>query len=311
MVNYKHLRYFWVVAKEGSIARAAERLRLTPQTISGQLGLLEDSLGTSLLSRVGRGLELTDTGRLVLSYAEEIFSLGEELEDAVRNAPEPRPLLFRVGVANVVPKSIAYRLLAPALQLAVPVRMVCREEALDTLLGELALHRLDLVIADRPLSSNVSVRAFNHPLGECGVSFFVQGGQMRRYAGAFPQVLEGAPLLLPGEGTAVRTRLLHWLSAQRIQPRIVGEFDDSSLMKTFGRAGTGIFMAPTVIASEVVRQYGVSVIGETGDVRERFYAISVERRISHPAVAAITERARSELFLGPQQAGSEKQRPQP
>jgi LysR family transcriptional activator of nhaA len=174
--------------------------------------------------------------------------------------------------------------------------MVCREEGLHTLLAELALHRLDLVIADRPLSSNVSVRAFNHPLGECGVSFFVHGGQARRYARGFPQVLDGAPLLLPGEGTAVRTRLLQWLSGRRIQPRIVGEFDDSSLMKAFGRAGAGIFIAPSVIASEVARRYGVSVIGETMDVRERFYAISVERRISHPAVAAITEKARSELF---------------
>ena len=296
MINYKHLHYFWMVAKEGGIARASERLHLTPQTISGQLSLLEEYLNETLLTRVGRNLELTETGRLVLSYAEEIFSLGGELEEMVRNLPSKRPLVFKVGVADVVPKSIAYRLLAPALQLPEPVRIVCREGAIDSLLAELAVHRVDLVIADGPIPPEVNVRGFNHPLGECGISFFAVPQLARKYNKDFPQCLNGAPLLLPGEMTVVQSRLVKWLDGLHIHPRIVGEFDDSALMKAFGQAGTGIFIAPTPIATEVKKQYGVVVIGQTNEVCEQFFVISVERKISHPAVAAITETAREWLF---------------
>jgi len=296
MINYKHLRYFWVVAREGSIARASERLNLTPQTISGQLSLLEENLGEALFARVGRNLELTETGRLVLSYADEIFSLGSELEEMVRNLPDGRPLMFKVGVADVVPKSIAYRLLAPALQLPEPVRIVCREGAIDSLLAELAVHRIDLVIADGPIPAGVNVRGFNHPLGDCGITFFATAGLARKLGENFPHNLGGAPLLLPGEMTVVRSRLVQWLDGLHIHPRIVGEFDDSALMKAFGQTGVGVFIAPTPIAEEVQKQYGVVVIGQTDEVREQFYAISVERKISHPAVAAITEMAREWLF---------------
>jgi len=303
MINYKHLHYFWVVAKEGGIARASERLHLTPQTISGQLSLLEENLGEALFNRVGRNLELTETGRLTLSYAEEIFALGGELEEVVRNLPHGRPLVFKVGVADVVPKSIAYRLLAPALQLPEPVRIVCRENNLEALLAELALHKIDLVIADSPIPHDINVRGFNHQLGECGISFFAAPQLAQTVSEDFPQSLRGAPILLPGEMTVAQSRLLKWFDKLHIHPRIVGEFDDSALMKAFGQAGVGIFIAPTPIAAEVEKQYGVVVIGQTDEVREQFYAISVERKITHPAVAAITETAREWLFRdAPQQA---------
>jgi LysR family transcriptional activator of nhaA len=297
MINYKHLHYFWVVAKEGSIARASERLSLTPQTISGQLSLLEDHLGEALFTRVGRNLELTETGRLVLSYADEIFSLGGELEEMVHNLPDGRPLLFKVGVTEVVPKSIAYRLLAPALQLPEPVRIVCREGAMDDLLAELAVHRVDLVIADGPIPPGVNVRGFNHQLGDCGITFFATVRLARKLGKNFPDSLNGAPLLIPGETTMVQRRLMLWFEGLHIHPRVIGEFDDSALMKAFGRSGSGVFIAPTPIAEEVEKQYGVVSIGQTDKVREQFYAISVERKISHPAVVAITETAREWLFL--------------
>lgn len=296
MINYKHLHYFWAVAKEGGIARASERLNLTPQTISGQLSLLEEHLGEALFTRVGRNLELTETGRLVLSYADEIFSLGGELEEMVHNLPDGRPLLFKVGVTDVVPKSIAYRLLAPALQLPEPVRIVCREGAIDVLLAELAVHRVDLVIADGPIPPGVNVRGFNHQLGDCGITFLVTPRLARKLGKNFPHSLNGAPLLMPGDMTVVRRRLMRWLDGLHIHPRIVGEFDDSALMKAFGRSGAGVFIAPTPIAAEVEKQFGVVSIGQTDEVREEFYAISVERKISHPAVAEITETAREWLF---------------
>lgn len=296
MINYKHLHYFWVVAKEGSIARASERLHLTPQTISGQLSLLEENLGEALFTRVGRSLELTETGRLALSYADEIFSLGGELEEMVRSLPGGRSLMFKVGVADVVPKSIAYRLLAPALQLQESVRIVCREGAIDSLLAELAVHHVDLVIADGPIPPGVNVRGFNHPLGDCGVSFFARSVLARRLRKDFPHSLSGAPLLMPGETTVMRSRLLQWFDKFHIHPHIVGEFDDSALMKAFGRAGAGVFVAPTPIGDEVEKQYDVVAFGHTDEVREQFYAISVERKISHPAVSAITTVAREWLF---------------
>lgn len=296
MINYKHLHYFWVVANEGSIARASESLHLTPQTISGQLSLLEENLGEALFNRVGRNLELTETGRLTLSYADEIFALGGELEEMMRNLPDGRRMIFKVGVADVVPKSIAYRLLAPALQLPEPMRIVCRENNIDSLLAELALHKIDLVIADSPIPQAVNIRGFNHQLGECGISFLAVPELAKGLIKDFPQSLDGAPILLPGEMTVAQSRLLKWFDKLRIHPRIVGEFDDSALMKAFGQAGTGVFIAPTPIAAEVERQYGVVTIGQTNEVLEQFYAISVERKISHPAVAAITEMAREWLF---------------
>ncbi len=295
MVNYKHLHYFWVVAKQGGIARASERLHLTPQTISGQISQLEESLGESLFNKVGRNLELTETGRLVLSYADEIFSLGNELEEALNNLPTDRPMIFKVGVAEVVPKTIAYRLLAPALSLPEPVRIVCKENSLDNLLGELALHRIDMVIADGPIPPGLNVRGYNHALGECGISFLAVPALARKLRKNFPQSLNGAPVLLPSEINVVQARLLKWLDGQHVHPRIVGEFDDSALMKVFGQAGAGVFTAPSAIADEVAKHYDVQIIGATDEVREQFYAISTERKLSHPAVLAITETARAWL----------------
>jgi LysR family transcriptional activator of nhaA len=295
MINYKHLHYFWAVAKQGGVARASEHLHLTPQTISGQISLLEDSLGEALFSKVGRNLELTDAGRLVLSYAEEIFSLGGELEDTVRNLPSGRPMVFRVGVADVVPKTIAYRLLAPAMRLPGAMRIVCKENSLDSLLAELALHRIDMVLADSPLPSGLDIRGYSHSLGECGISFLATPELASDLRGEFPQSLNGAPLLMPSDVNQVQRRLLYWLDSQHIHPRIVGEFDDSALMKAFGQAGAGIFVTPTAIAMENMKQYEVEVIGSTESVHEHFYAISVERKISHPAVAEITQTAREWL----------------
>jgi LysR family transcriptional activator of nhaA len=295
MINNKHLHYFWVVAKQGSIARASELLHLTPQTISGQLGLLEGQLGEALFNRVGRSLQLTEVGRLVLSYADEIFSLSGELEEVVRSLPAGRPMQFRVGVADVVPKSIAHRLLAPALTLPDSVRIVCREGDLDSLLADLAVHRIDLVIADGPIPSHVNVRGFNHPLGECSISFLASTELASHLHGEFPDCLNDQPLLIPGEVSVLHVQLMQWFDKHRLHPRIIGEFDDSALMKTFGGAGTGVFIAPTPIAREVEKQYDVVTIGQTRELRDRFFAISVERKISHPAVAVITETAREWL----------------
>ncbi|MEN8215784.1 MAG: transcriptional activator NhaR [Pseudomonadota bacterium] len=296
MVNYKHLYYFWAVAREGGVARASERLHLTPQTISGQLSLLEDYLGTALFTRVGRNLEITETGRLVLSYADEIFSLGGELEDVIHRLPDGRPQLFRVGVVDVLPKSIAHRILKPALQMPEPVRMICREASLDALLAELAVHRLDLVLADRPIPPTVSTRGFSHKLGECAVSFFATEKLEKKLTGDFPRCLDGAPLLLPSSGNQLRSGIDQWLDKHRIHPHMIAEFDDSALMKAFGQEGAGIFIAPAAIEAEVEWQYQVTAIGRVDEVKEPFYAISVERRILHPVVSAVIEAAHESLF---------------
>lgn len=298
MLNYRQLHYFWTVAKAGGVARAAERLGLTPQTVSAQVAALEEDLGTQLLRRHGRRLELTETGRLVVSYADEIFQVGSELEELLRSRPQGRSVLFRVGVADAVPKAIAYALLTPALQLPEPVRIVCREDKLERLLAALAIHHLDMVLSDSPLPSGTEVKGYSHALGECGVRFFATPALAAGLRGPFPHNLEGAPLLLPGEDSALRAGILRWLGRLQIRPRIVGEFDDSALMKAFGSGGVGVFPAPEVIASEVMRLYGVTSIGGTDAVRERFYAISAERRLRHPAVLAISDAARQGLFAG-------------
>jgi len=296
MINYKHLHYFWVVAKEGGIARASERLHITPQTISGQISLLELHFGADLFAKVGRNIELTETGRLVLNFANEIFSLGSELEQMMHHLPEDRPQQFRVGVVDVVPKSITHRILLPVLQLSDSIRMVCREADLDTLLAELSVHRLDLVLADRPIPSTVSTRGFSHKLGECSVSFFATEQLQKQLTGDFPNNLNGAPILLPSRGNQLRTDIDQWLDNHRIHPRIVGEFDDSALMKAFGQEGAGIFLAPSAIEDEVMHQYNVKSIGQSHEVKESFYAISVERRILNPIVSAVIESANNSLF---------------
>lgn len=299
-MNYKHLHYFLQVAKLGGVLRASERLHLSPQTISGQIQLLEEALGTALFAKRGRGLALTDAGRMVLGYAEAIFSIGAELEAAVRDYPgDGKRLEFRVGVADAVPKTIACRLIEPAAQLPEPVRIVCREWKLDMLLGELALHRLDLVIADAPIPPTVSVRAFNHRLGSCGVSFFATPSLAASCPGSFPGCLDAAPLVMPAEESAVGQRLRVWLQARSLHPRPVAECDDSALAKEFGRRGMGIFIGPTVLERDIEKQYGVRAIGATTAVVEEFFAISVERYLTHPCVTAITDAARNALFAAP------------
>lgn len=297
MMNYKHLHYFWTVAKAGSIARASERLHLTPQTISSQLSLFEEVLGEVLFDRSRRRLALTDAGRTVLGYAEEIFSLGKELEEVLHHRPGGRPLQFRVGVSDAVPKALAYKLIEPALRQPENSRIVCREGKVAGLMAELAIHQLDIVIADSPMPPRIDVKAFNHALGECGLTFFATPQLAQAHPGTFPLRLDGAPLLLPGDDVAVRPKLIRWFEQHRIRPRIAGEFDDSALMAAFGQAGAGIFSAPSAIAVQIREQYGVVAIGATSEVTEGYYAISVERRLSHPAVVAISEAARQELFL--------------
>lgn len=299
-MNLKHLHYFWTVARSGSVAAAAERLHLTPQTVSAQIKRLEDALGSPLFQPAGRGLRLTEAGRLALGYADDIFALVEALRASLgeQHGAPVEPL--RVGISDAVAKNIAYRLLAPATeadQASGPVRLICHEGKLDRLLAELALHRLDMVVADRPLPSDVRVRGFSHKLGESDLAFFAAA---RLAAGCkrFPDCLNGQPMLLPGEDSSLRARLDAWLAAQRLAPRIVGEFDDAALMKAFGQAGRGFFAAPAVLAGEIERQYGVREVGRTGAVREAFYAITGERRITHPAIRRITEAARGQLFPG-------------
>jgi LysR family transcriptional activator of nhaA len=296
-MNFKHLHYFWVTAKAGGIMRAGEQLHTTPQTLSGQIKLLEDWFGRRLFRKSGRQLELTDDGRLALGYADQIFTLGAELESAVRQAHSgPRVLEFRVGVADSVAKSVVYRLLEPALSLAEPVRMICSEGKFPDLLAQLALHRLDLVIADEPMSRRLSVKAFNHPLGSTPMSFFCAPQLKARLQGEFPQCLNDMPMLIQGASASVRPLLDGWLTQHQLHPRIVGEFDDGALMKAFGREGRGVFMAATVLEDETVAQFGVEVIGRSAELVEEFYAVSVERRITHPCVMAITDAARGQLF---------------
>jgi LysR family transcriptional activator of nhaA len=296
-MNFKHLRYFWVTAKAGGIMRAGEQLHTTPQTLSGQIKLLEEWLGRKLFKKSGRNLELTEDGRIALGYADQIFTLGAELESALQGAREGKKVLdFSVGVADSVTKSIAYRLLAPALSIAEPVRLICVEGKFPDLLAQLALNRLDLVIADEPMSRKISVRAFNHALGGTAMSFFCTPSLKARLHGKFPQCMTNQPLLIPGAQASVRGQLEGWLTRHGVQPRIVGEFDDGALMNAFGREGRGVFMAPSVVEEEIVRQFGVKVIGRTEELRDEFFAVTVERRITHPCVVAITDAARVKLF---------------
>lgn len=296
-MNFKHLHYFWVTAKAGGIMRAGEQLHTTPQTLSGQIKLLEDWLGRKLFRKSGRNLELTEDGHLALGYADQIFALGAELETAVRKAHGGKRVVdFKVGVADSVTKSIAYRLLEPALAIADPVRLVCHEGKFPDLLAQLALNRLDLVIADEPMSKRLNVKAFNHPLGSTSMSFFCAPSLQSQLKGRFPQCLNDFPLLIPGAHASVRQQLEGWLARHNIHPRIIGEFDDGALMNAFGRQGRGAFMAPTVMEQDTVDQFGVEVIGRSVELVDEFYAVSVERRISHPCVVAITDAARGQLF---------------
>ena len=295
-LNYHHLLYFWVVAREGSIAKASEELRLAQPTISGQIRALENHFGEKLFAKSGRGLVLTEFGRMVYRHAEEIFTLGRELMETVKGRPSGRPVRFLVGVADVVPKLAAYRLLEPAMRLPEPIRIICREDKPDRLLAELAVHALDIVVSDSPISPNVKVKAFNHLLGECGVAFLAAPDLAAAHRRTFPRSLEGAPFLLPSDGTARRRSLEQWFATAQVRPTVVGEFDDSALANAFAQAGTGIVAVPDIVEDEVRREKNLRLVGRVPEIRERFYAISVERKLKHPAVVAISDSARQHLF---------------
>lgn len=303
-MNYKHLYYFWTVVRAGGVLRASEQLHLTPQTLSGQINLLEERLGSPLLRKVGRGVEPTGAGRMVMQYADEIFTLGREMEDALRGGRDaPKAPVLKVGFVDSVPKAIAYHVLEPALRLDPPPRLQCPEGKLDSLVAELALRRVDLVISDVPLPGSSGVKAFTHLLGRSGIAFFAsekllraEGLSLRQAKARFPACLGALPMLLPGFDSALRPRLDGWMRRHEVAVAVAAEFQDTALMKAFGREGLGVFPAPAVLAGEISRQFEVKVVGTPDDLAEEFYAISIERRITHPGVAAITQAARGELF---------------
>lgn len=295
-LNYKHLRYFWAVAKTGSIAKAAEQLYLTPQSISGQLTEFAQSLGVELFRKSGRNLELTDAGRRVLSYADEIFSIGDELLEIIQDSRNKKALPLRVGLADSVSKSIAHRLLEPAFESDDPIRLICREGRMLSLLSELSIHRLDLIIADKPMPSNLHVKGFNHLIGESHLALFGVVSLVNKLKRKFPLSLNQAPLLMIGEDAAVRVKINQWLSQHNLHPQIKGEFDDSALMKAFGQAGEGIFFAPAAIAEDVCRQYQVVKLADVESVTEQVYVITTERQLTHPLVKTICKTGRDDLF---------------
>lgn len=295
-LNYHHLLYFWTVAQEGSIAKACRKLHLSQPTISNQLRRLERQVGGKLFQKAGRGLKLTDLGQLTFRYANEIFTLGKELASALEGRPSEQPMLLRVGVTDAMPKLVVYRLLRPALRLPQPVRLVCREGNTNELLQQLAGHELDIVLTDSPATSQVSVRAFSHLLGQCGVSLYGAPQLAHRFRANFPESLDQAPLLMPTANTALRRALDQWFDQQEIRPKIVAEFEDSALLKVFGQEGLGLFPASSAISDEVQRQFKVMPVGTIEDVQERFFAISVERRLKHPAVVAISQAAKQDFL---------------
>ena len=295
-LNYQHLYYFWNVAKEGSITRACEKLHLAQPTISGQLAVLEQAIGEKLFYKEGKKLALTETGRRVFHYAEDIFALGRELTNMLKGRIGERGLRFSVGIADALPKLMAYRLLEPALHLTESVQLICIEDKVERLLAEILLHGMDLVLADAPASPTAGSRVFNHLLGECSVAVFGKADLAASYRDGFPQSLNAAPLLLPTQNTALRRSLDQWFDMENICPDIKAEIEDSALLKTFAAAGAGLFVAPIAVASEIQRQYGVEMLGCIDKVSERFYAITAQRKIKHPAVIAILQQAHSRLF---------------
>ena len=295
-LNYHHLLYFWVTAKEGSIRAASEKLLLAQPTISAQIHALEKSLGVKLFDRVGRNLAITEAGRVVYRYADQIFSLGGELVDTVKGQLKGAAVPLNIGVTDAMPKRMAYRFLQPAISMPEQVRLVCYEGTPTELLKKLATHELGVVLSDAPVGSDIRVRAFNHLLGECGISILAVRKLANRYHRRFPQSLDASPFLMPTHYTSLRSSLEHWFDSEGIHPAVVGEFQDSALLKAFGREGKGLFAVPTVIEKEIMHQYAVQLVGRIEAIREKFYAITVERKVTHPAVVAIVDAARGEIF---------------
>jgi LysR family transcriptional regulator, transcriptional activator of nhaA len=296
-LNYHHLLYFWLTAKEGSIVKASKLLYLTPPTVSAQIQSLEKSLGEKLLRRSGRRLVVTEAGQVAYRYANDIFSLGREMQASLKDRPTGRPLRLHVGINDVLPKLAAYRLLAPAFSLPETVQVICLEDNAERLLAQLAMHELDVVLSDAPATRTSSFRLFNHLLGECGVTFFGSPTMAKQHKRGFPRSLDGADFLLPTENTALRRDLNLWFESNGIRPNVRGEFQDNALLDAFGQAGLGLFVGPSAIEREICRQYDVQTIGRTVDVHERVYVISAERKLKHPAVVAISTVARKEFFI--------------
>lgn len=295
-LNYHHLLYFWTVARQGSVSKASVELKLAQPTVSAQIHSFEKALGEKLFKKIGRNLVLTEMGKTVFRYAHEIFSLGQELQDNLKSkSPHHSPRLM-VGIVDVLPKLIAYQLLKPAFEHSRNFRMICREDSSERLLSMLSINELDLVLSDSPISSNVKVKAYNHLLGECGVSFFSSAKQVQKYRKNFPGSLHQAPFLLPTENTALRRSVDNWFYSKNIQPSIIGEFDDSALLTVVAQHGWGIFPAPSILENEL-KKYGLQVVARTDEIHERFYAISIERKLKHPMVVEICESAREKIFL--------------
>ncbi len=295
-LNYHHLFYFWMAVREGGIQPAARALRLTHPTVSAQIKQLEESLGQPLFDRTGRRLKLTEMGKTAHQYAEEIFSLGQEFLDVAKGRSVSRNPSFVVGITDVMPKLVVRELLEPALQLEEPVRLVCQHDRHDRLIAELALHNVDVVLADAPVPPSSGIRAFNHQLGRCGLTFFATPSLKKTLSGRFPQCLHGQPFLSPVGTTTLGRNLRLWFDEQGLSPQVVAEFEDSALMKAFGEDGIGIFCTPSIIKKSVKKQYGVVVVGETSTPEEHFYAISMERRVRNAAVEAVCRSAREHLF---------------
>jgi LysR family transcriptional activator of nhaA len=298
-LNYHHLRYFWVVAREGGLTKAAAKLHVSQPTISAQIQALEGVLGEKLFRRTGRNLRLTDVGQHVLSYAEEIFSIGQDLLNSVKQRPTSRPLRLHLGVADALPKLVTYRIIEPIFRLQQPVQVSCWETKVSDMLVELAAYRLDIVLADEPASSGVTANVFNHLLGECGVTFCAEAKLARKLKRGFPKSLNGAPALLPMANSGLRRSIEKWFHANGIRPRLVGEFEDPALLHVVAFHGLGFIPVASIVAKEAAMRFGFGVIGRTEFCRQRFYVITPERKLTHPAVTAITSDARGHLFARP------------
>ena len=295
-LNYHHLLYFWLVAREGSVSKAAERLRLAQPTLSGQIRTLESMLGERLFEKAGRRLKLTEMGRTTFLYADEIFSLGQELLEIIRRRPTGHRIRLTIGLSDVITKPMAHWLIQPLLEPPDPVRVVVREDSPERLLAALVTNELDVLIMDSQPGPDSSVRVFSHRLGESGVTLLGTPELARRFRPRFPKALHGAPFLLPGRTTGLRRELEQWFDRNHIRPRVVGEFDDSALAMEFGRSGSGILAVPTIVERDVRRKYGLALVGRVAAIRRELFGVVLERRVSHPSVAALIEHARAEIF---------------
>lgn len=297
-LNYHHLQYFYAIAKAGSIAKASKIMHITPQTLSSQLNTLEEQLGYQLFERRGKKLILNDIGHITLGYAHEIFNLGDELVNSIKNHSTDFAFRFSIGVTDVIAKVFSFNFLKEIYKMDDSIKLVCKETSLEVLLADLATNKLDAILSDTPLPSNSPIKAYNHLVGKCGVTFFAVEQVAQKLRKHFPQSLNGHRFFMSGEGTNQRMNLLSWFEQINVSPLIIGEFDDSALAKYFGQAGYGIFSAPTIIENHVIEQFNVQVIGRTHEINEYFYLISPERKVKHPAVQHLLN-ASKELFKKP------------